>query len=164
MPIALRIPSLFLVALLIGGCSTFGHQARFPDARLPDTRRAPDVRRAGTAVHTRAARDADRYVQVLDRQLRLNRSQERRIHRLLTDRAYDRVARRSARDQARTYPFPRRVEDRHNRSWWRSTDRQIERLLDRRQKRIYRDIVRSFERAPQRGRGNNRGHLPGRGN
>lgn len=165
MQIALRTPLLFILALLLAGCSTFGHQTRYPDSRYPDTRRAPDIRRAGTAVHTRTARDAERYVQTLDRRLRLNQAQERRIHALLTERAYDRVARRNGRDQARYYPFPRRADDRHNRSWWKSTDRQIERVLNNQQRRVHRDLVRSYERGPQdRNRGHNRGrgHLPGR--
>lgn len=161
MSTALRISSLFLIALLLGGCMTFGHQSRYPDSRYPDSRRAPDVRRTSTAVHTRITRDAERYVQTMDRRLRLDRNQERRIRALLTDRAYERVARRNGRDQARYYPFPRRTDDRHNRSWWKSTDRQIERVLNNQQQRAHRDFVRSYERGRQdRNRG--RGHLPGR--
>lgn len=168
MSTALRTSSLFLLALLVAGCSTFGYPTRYPDSRYPDPRRAPDTRRAGAAVHVRVAQDADRYVQVLDRRVRMNQNQERRIHRLLTERAFERVARRSSRDQARYYPFPRRTDDRHNRSWWKSTDRQIERVLDRRQRRVHRDLVRSFERGGyrdrdgDRGRNRGRGHLPGR--
>ena len=168
---SLRILSLFLLAALVGGCTTFGYPSRYPDtrypdSRYPDTRRAPDARRAAAAVHARTARDAERYVEALDRRLRLNRRQERRIHRLLTDRAFDRVARHRGRDAARAYPFPRRVEDRHNRSWWRSTDRQVERHLNGHQRRAYRDYVRAYERGQRHDnrRGNrSRGHLPGRG-
>ena len=153
-------PLLFVLGfgLLAAGCMPLGISTRSSDSRYPDSRRAPS--RTEAAVYTRVANDAGRYVRDLDRALRLDRRQERRLHDLLTDRAYDRVRRTHARDRNRAYPFPRRAGDRFNRSWWRSTDRQVERVLDRRQQRIYRDLVRD-----DRGRGHRgRGHLPGRGN
>lgn len=137
---------------------------RYPDARrYPDTRRAPGTRGSRAAVYTRVAGDADRYVRTLDRQLRLDRQQERRIHNLLTDRAYDRVARKSSRDRERYYPFPRRAEDRRNSDWWRSTDRQIERVLNRRQRQAYRDVVRAQDRTRGSVRGQGHGQGKGRG-
>lgn len=159
-------PLLFVLGfgLLAAGCMPLGFPTRSSDSRYPDSRRAPS--RTEAAVYARVSNDADRYVRGLDRALRLDRRQERRLHDLLTDRAYDRVRRTHARDRNRAYPFPRRAGDRYNRSWWRSTDRQIERVLDRRQKRVHRDLVRGRDDRGHgnRGRGNRgRGHLPGRG-
>lgn len=143
-------------ATLTAGCMPLGTtrypDSRRPDARYPDTRRYPDAQRypdtrtAQRAIYTRAARDADRYVRALDREIGLDRRQERRIRDLLADRAYDRVARKARRDRDRYYPFPRRAADRRNRSWWSNTDRKIERLLDRRQRHAYRDVVRDHAR------------------
>lgn len=135
-----RRPILFLFALglVATGCvpiHSTQRSDRYP--RRPPTR----VERVAVdrAVRARIARDADRYVRRLDRVLRLNRRQEQRIHRLLAERAYDRVRRTRARNWERAYPFPR-SERRATRDWWAKTDRRIARVLNRRQRARYADL------------------------
>jgi hypothetical protein len=170
-PSSRSILSLLLVlgvSLIAAGCVPLGTQTTRNDSRYPDTRRAST--RAERVIHSRVSRDANRFVQSLDRVLRLNRRQEDRIARLLTDRAYDRVRRVRrvrSRDQNRAYPFPRRTAERAERStrdWWRDADKRIERELDRRQRRVYRDIIRAQERSTRRAdRDRHRGRRDDRG-
>jgi hypothetical protein len=109
------------------------------------------------AVRGQIARDADRYVRRLDRALRLDRRQERRIKQILSERTYDRVRRTRARDWERAYPFPR-SERRATRDWWDRTDRKIARVLDRRQRARYRALVYDrYDRRGHRPRGSVRG-------
>lgn len=158
--VRLRHLVLLLVAAgFAAGCAPLGATG-YPD-RYPDRRRAPEARypvptrppdprtsrRADPRAYVRANRDAARYVRQLDRHLRLDRRQERRIQRFLADRAYERVTRKARRDRERYYPFPRQARDRANESWWKKTDRRIERVLSRQQRRMYRDLVRDYRRS-----------------
>lgn len=139
---------LFAFGLLAAGClptNTVRHDRRVPEGRHASHR---TDRRANAQL----ARDARHHVRELDRVLRLDRRQERRIEHLLTDRASDRLRRTRARDWQRANPFPRRFDDRATRDWWHHTDKRIERELDRRQRRVYRDLVRYAEQRARRGR------------
>ena len=145
--------------LIASGCLPLGIEdprtdRRYPDSRYPDRypdSRYPDSRRTSRAervVYSRVSNDADRYVRSIDRALRLDRRQEQRIARLLSDRAFREVRSKRSRDVA--YPFPRRAADRATAKWWRDADRRIERELDRRQRRIYKDMTRQYERSARR--------------
>jgi len=98
-----------------------------------------------TAEYRSIRRDADRYADLLDRELRLSGRQERNIERLLIDRTRDLLRRTRRRDHYRVYPFPRR--DRRNSvgRWWDRTDRYIEQMLHPRQRNEYRRLVRAIE-------------------
>ena len=135
---------LFLLAVLavsVAGCSSIDdlyRQAeragsRTTDGRYSDSR---DLRR-----------DVDRYVRSVDRAVRLDRRQERRVFELLEDRAYRYASRgRYDRDRRAASPFPRTARpSRDAERFWRDADRRIERVLDRRQRDRYRDFTRRFE-------------------
>ncbi|MEM1044137.1 MAG: hypothetical protein AAGI91_16120 [Bacteroidota bacterium] len=134
---------LFLVfGLAAAGCVPGSATVRY-DHRGPAARHA--LPRAEHRARARVSRDARRHVRELDRVLRLDRRQERRIALLLTDRAVDRLRRTSPRNWSRANPFPRRYADRSTWAWWHRTDRRIERELDVRQRRLYREVVRRSE-------------------
>lgn len=159
---AYRRPVLFLFvfSLLSAGCVPIGttqRSERYP--RRPPARIEHGV--VDRAFRGRIARDADQYVRRLDRVLRLNRRQERRIHQILSDRAYDRIRRVRARDWERVYPFPR-SERRATRDWWEQTDRRIARVLNRRQRARYADLVIDrYDYRRNRPRGHQRGDWGG---
>jgi hypothetical protein len=88
--------------------------------------------RGARALERRLERDANRYANQLDRQLRLSNQQERRIERLLVNRGYDLVVRNGS----RAYPFPRADRGRLGR-WWYGTDEAIARHLNHRQRAAY---------------------------
>lgn len=151
---------VFMLSLLAAGCvplQTAQRHERYPRRPPPRAERVVVDR----AVRGQIARDATHYVRRLDRALRLNRRQERRIKQLLADRAYDRVRRTRARNWERAYPFPRteRSATRAIRDWWKKTDRQILRVLNRRQRTYYRDLVRNrYDHRRNRPRGHHRGN------
>ena len=130
---------LFALSLLAAGCVPLQptqRSERYPRRPPPRTERVAVDR----AVRGQIARDADRYVRSLDRALRLDRRQEQRIARILSERTYDLVRHTRARDWERAYPFPR-SERRATRDWWNRTDRRIARVLDRRQRARYEALV-----------------------
>ena len=152
-----RHPLLFLLTLgfVMAGCVPIHTTQR--DDRYP--RRPPariDNVVVDRAFRGRIAHDADRYVRRLDRMLRLNRRQEQRIHRILSERTYERVRRTRARDWERVYPFPR-SERRATRDWWVQTDRRIARVLNRRQRARYADLFYDRYDRRDRPRGHHRG-------
>lgn len=136
----MRLLVLFLLAGLAGGCATlddlYREVERYPDTVYGDRR---DDRRSDRAVR----RDVQNYVRAVDRAVRLDRSEERRLTDLLEDRTYrhlDRDDRRSA------YPFPRSSRaSRAVAGWWKGTDRAIERMLSRRQREEYRRFTRRYD-------------------
>ena len=145
---------LGLFAFSLSACTTLYDQyGRYPDRapRYPDRHpgpvydRGPDYRTTSQYRHIR--RDADRYADLLDRELRLSNRQERAIETILRRRAEDKLRRTHPRDHRHAYPFPR--DQRMSRSahtWWQNTDRQIERHLNRHQRAEYRYIARDLER------------------
>jgi hypothetical protein len=147
---------VFVLSLLAAGCIPIQSTQR--DDRYP--RRPPariDNVVVDRAFRGRIAHDAPRYGRRLDRVLRLNRRQEQRIHRILSERAYDRVRHARARDWERVYPFPR-SERRATRDWWIRTDRRIARELNRRQRARYADLFYDrYDRRRDRPRGHHRG-------
>lgn len=166
------------VAVGLSACSTldpfYTGRAPYPDARYPDNRRAPDYGRHDdyrrTSEYRQVRRDADRYTDFLDRELRLNGRQERAIETLLRRRAEDLLRRTHPRDHRYVYPFPRDGRNRAARSFWDRADRDINRILNRRQRDDYRYIARALDRGGERsyrrdrdrrGRGHDRGR--GRG-
>lgn len=88
--------------------------------------------RGARDLERRLERDAGRYANQLDRQLRLSKQQERRIERTLVNRGYDLVARNGS----RAYPFPRTDRGRLG-NWWSTTDRAVAQHLSREQQRAY---------------------------
>ena len=143
----MRLLSLALLAAGLAGCASIDDLYRDVE-RYPRewSRDLPDYRRGGDAVRVR--RDVNRYVRDVDRAVRLDRSQERRIADRLEDRAYRYLDRRDRRDDRdrRAYPFPRSQRaSREVRDWWRGVDRDVERELSRRQRDDYRRFVRRFD-------------------
>ncbi len=106
---------------------------------------------ANTRGYNNIRRDADRYAEFLDRELRLSSRQERDIERLLIDRAADLLRNTRPAYHSRVYPFPRDGRSSSARGWWDRTDRYIERMMSPRQRQEYRLIVRYLEHG-QRGR------------
>lgn len=92
----------------------------------------------------RLDRDVRRYVRTVDRQVRLDRRQERAVDRLLRDHSYRLLERTHPADRQYVYPFPRshyRTMNSAQREFWRDVDRRIERSLTRGQTRRYRNAV-----------------------
>ncbi len=142
--------------LLAAGCAPVGttvrHDRRAPAHRPSDR---PVSHRADRA-YGRLEHDARRHVRALDRALHLDRRQERRIERLLAERAADYLRRARPRDWDRANPFPRRYGERATRAWWHGTDRRIERELNPRQRHAYRSLVRRAEHRDRRRSRDNR--------
>ena len=125
-----------LLALGLTGCAYTvpATTQRDRGPRVP-TRVVHDRAERGPAsrqLERRLERDADRYTDALDRQLRLSKRQEQRIERTLVNRSYDLVVRNGA----RAYPFPRTERGRLG-GWWSETDRAITQHLSREQRRAY---------------------------
>lgn len=99
-----------------------------------------------TPEYRRIRRDANRYADLLDRELRLTGSQERNIERLLRDRARHLLRSTRPSRHYRVYPFPRNVRSRVVREWWNRTDQSIMRMLSHRQRAEYRRLTRSMDR------------------
>ena len=129
---------LFLLATLavsVAGCGSI--DSLYREAERAGSRAYGD--RYGTSRDVR--RGAERYVDQVDRAVRLDRRQERRVYDLLEDRAV-----RYARDRRSASPFPRRArQSRDADRFWRDADRRIERVLDRRQRDRYRRFTRQFD-------------------
>lgn len=126
---SLRLKALpiLAVAFLASGCATYGLENIY--------------RTTGSGGHRHQVdRDVDRYVAQVDRNIRLNRRDERAINRLLRDRTHQFIERMRPEDRRYAYPFPRRSERSMNRAeydFWRDADRAIERRLPRVQARRY---------------------------
>ncbi|MGB3542722.1 MAG: hypothetical protein WBA11_07360, partial [Rubrivirga sp.] len=126
-----------LVAL--SGCAGLGNYGnndyygndRYGNDRYEDGRYGNDRynNRGRSAFHRRVERDARRYVNDLDRYLRISNREERAIRDLLIDRTYRLLDQTNVRRHRDVYPFPRRGRAQR---WWAQTDRQVERILDRR--------------------------------
>lgn len=162
-PLALLLAFGFLAA----GCTTaYGAQHRRVAYRpaQPAVVHVEHTSHAATPEYRRIARDADRYADLLDRELRLSNRQERDIERLLIDRARDMLRNTSVRNHRRLYPFPRGTNSHAARTWWSRTDRSIERMLHPRQRSEYRSLARYLDRQDGRnGRYDDRGRGRGRG-
>ena len=135
-----RYAPLFFIATLglsIVGCAVYA---------ADDIARGP----SSDAHRYRVDRDVRRYVGMVDRQVRLDRRQERMVDRLLRDRSYRHLERTHPADRRYVYPFPRRDYRSMNsaqREFWRDVDRRIERSLTRGQARRYRNaVVRDYDR------------------
>lgn len=135
-----RNAPLFFIATLglsIAGCAVYA---------ADDIIRGP----SSDAHRYRVDRDVSRYVGMVDRQVRLDRRQERAINRLLRDHSYRLLERTHPSDRRYVYPFPRRNYRSMNaaqREFWRDVDRRVERSLTQRQARRYRRaIVRADDR------------------
>ncbi|MDX1420122.1 MAG: hypothetical protein R3181_09155 [Rubricoccaceae bacterium] len=150
-----RWSPLALLALAFGlsACSTLGYPGGYPypGDRYPDGRHGPVYDRHGDVYRTpeyrSVGRDADRYTDLLDRELGLNGGQENTIERILERRAEDLLRRTPPRDHRYVYPFPRGTRlSATARRWWDDADREINRYLDYRQRDEYRYIARDLER------------------
>ena len=113
--------------------------------------------RSARQLERRLERDASRYANQLDHQLRLSKQQERRIERLLVNRGFDLVVRGGS----RAYPFPRTDRGRLG-TWWNATDRAVAQHLSRRQQAAYYGGY-SLRNARQGHGHRGRGHHKGRG-
>lgn len=141
--------SVVAVALLASGCTAYTYSDIF-DAAVYGPHRSRNYDR----VHD----DARRHVRYLDRELRLDRRQAERIHRILVDRTYRLLDQTRPRDHRYVYPFPRRFDRDQpsvTRRWWARTDRSVASVLSRRQKEWYREMVRDGDR--RRGKHGRRG-------
>src|SRR5690606_25588092 len=133
-------------------CTTLGLPGGgypYPDGRYPDNR-YPDGRYGDyrqTAEYRNIGREADRYTNLLDRELGLNGGQEITIERILENRAADLLRRTPPQDHRYVFPFPRDQRlSASARRWWDSTDREINRHLSSRQRDVYRYIPSDLER------------------
>lgn len=122
------LSALFVVLVLASGCATYVYERGYDSDYY----------------YRRIEPDAVRYVQMLDRDLQLDRDQARRIERLLQSRARHLLDHTPVHAHGRVYPFPR--ERRHHRravrSWWRDADRHIGRVLSARQADRYYELLR----------------------
>lgn len=128
-----------LAPALVGCAATDPLWGRSLPVPYPGDNRRPDYDdRYGYAA--RVDRDADAYVDDLDRQLGLSGMQEMAARRIVRDRARDLLRRTSAYEHHRIYPFPRGAnwDASEVRRFWEDTDRQIERVLNARQRDEYR--------------------------
>ena len=167
----LSLLSFGLVALVaLSGCSVVDAQ-RYPTPHRGGTVYRPADHRPAdyradrynverSAEWRRVRRDVREYVRFLDRQLRLDRRQERRINETLENRTYRLLRQHRGRYAREVYPFPRRFRhdrnaDRRVERFWRDADRRVERVLDREQRREHRYLTET------RGR-SNRGRSPRR--
>lgn len=138
----MRFLVLLLLAGLVAGCATlddlYREAERYPDDVYRDSR-YPDRN------DNEVRRDVQRYVRDVDRAVRLDSRQERRLEDLLEDRTY-RLLERDRYDRRSVYPLPRsRRPSREVERWWRDADRAIERTLSRRQRDEYRRFVRRYD-------------------
>ena len=136
-----------LAAPLLAGCVGVDQLYRDVERRLPDW--LPDTR-TGRYDAADVRRDVDRYVDDVDRAVRLDRRQADDVARLLEDRTYDLLERGRRDDRygdryGADYPFPRARASRDLDRWWDDADRAIERVLDGRQRDAYRRFVRDLE-------------------
>ena len=125
--------------VLLTGCASYGYGPYGRTGDYGDYRRAPDYdgRYGRTSDYRRnVERDANAYVNDLDRYLRISNREERAIRDLLVRRTYQLLDQTSYGRQGGVYPFPRRAG--RARSWWSQVDRDIERILDRRYHEPYR--------------------------
>jgi hypothetical protein len=143
---------LAFLAVGLSACTTLGlpgsypggypEGGRYPDpgyGRYEDYRNTPEYRSAG--------RDADRYADLLDRELGLDGRQERDVEILLEQRVEGLLRNTHPRDHRYVYPFPRDQRlSATARRWWDDTDRTLNRYLDARQRDEYRYIARDLER------------------
>lgn len=121
------LPLLLVAMLVLSGCAVYG-------ADIMHRRPAPE--RAAGPSPNRVERDVRAYVRHLDRELKLNRRQERSIERVLLDRTDHLMRTTRAPERNRVYPFPRRYDEYSNRGtmrFWQLADRDVERVLTRRQ-------------------------------
>lgn len=136
----MRALSLLVLAAALGGCASV--EDLYRQAERQSGRWFPDTRHADASEVRRDVRD---YVRDVDRAVRLDDRQVRRIEDRLEARTYDlltnrRYGRRSA------YPFPRgQAASREVEDWWRATDRLVERELGDRQRRDYRRFVDRYD-------------------
>lgn len=151
--------SLILLALAASLTGCVGLEELYRQGeRLPSERRSGDRGYDNRGYDGRGdTRGADRYLNDLDRAVRLDRRQEERVRELL----YDRVYRFEDRSRGGRYesPFPRRARpSREVDRFWRDTDRAIERQLNRGQRRDYERFTdryrRDRDRRDDRGRRN----------
>ena len=147
-------PLAFLaISLFVAGCAGYTYEAGVAYQTVHHTPRYE------SRLYHRVDQDARRYTRHLDHYLHLSRRQERRIYRLLKDRAYALLDRTPRAEHYRIYPFPREYghsTHRITRRWWHETDRRIEGQLKRRQVREYRALTHrdyyddGYDRRPKR--------------
>lgn len=129
------LPALLIGFVFVSGCAAYAGEVIYRDQR---PHRAP-------AAHAPSPRQIDRdaqaYVQHLDRHLRLNRRQRADMRRILTDRTHHLMRSTRANQRARVYPFPREYDRSPNRTvtrFWVNADRDLERLMSRQQREEFR--------------------------
>ena len=136
------------VGLLLTGCGTAFGASYQTGPHLEVIRPAGGPHYSDTPEYRRIRRDADRYADLLDRELRLGSRQERDIERLLIDRARDLLRHTPPRYHRSVYPFPRSQRTSTVRQWWNRTDDLIMRYLDYYQRDRYRALTYSMDRGP----------------
>lgn len=136
----MRVLSLLVLAAVLGGCASV--EDLYRQAERQSGRWFPDSRRADAS---EVRRDVRTYVRDVDRAVRLDDRQVRRIEDRLEDRTYDLLTNRRY-NRRSAYPFPRgRAASREVDDWWRATDRVIERELSDRQRRDYRRFAERYD-------------------
>lgn len=129
---------LLMAPLFLTGCAGYAYQTGVAFETVHH--QTPRTSR----FYNRVDQDARGYVRYLDRYLRLNKHQERRINQVLQNRTYDLLDRTRIAEHRAVYPFPRHDGPRAPRitqRWWQQTDNRIESVLNRRQRREYRSLV-----------------------
>ncbi len=120
-------PVLLVALLMVSGCAAYGADILY---------RTPTPDRSSGPSPNRVERDVRSYVKHLDRELKLNRRQERAIERALLGRTDHLMRTTRGGERSRVYPFPRRYDQYPNRAtmrFWQLADRDIEQSLSRRQ-------------------------------
>ena len=142
---ALRSATLIGLAVSVVGCGSI--DSLYREAERAGNRAYNDRYGDRSSTSRDVRRGAERYVDRVDRAVRLDRRQERRVYDLLEDRAVRYASRgRYDRDRSGASPFPRRArQSRDADRFWRDADRRIERVLDRRQRDRYRRFTRQFD-------------------
>jgi hypothetical protein len=128
-------PVLLIGLVFLSGCAAYAGEILHRD-RMPQ--RAP----ASYSPSSRQIdRDAQAYVQHLDRHLRLNRRQRSDMRRMLNDRTHHLMRSTRPHHRAQVYPFPReydRAPNRTIRRFWVNADRELERMMTRHQRDEFR--------------------------
>lgn len=134
------------IFLPVTGCvSALGTSYR-SGAHVGPVRTASYGHSTSSPEYRRIRRDADRYTDLLDHELRLSSRQERDIEHMLIDRARDLLRHTHARYHRTVYPFPRAMRNQTTRRWWDRTDRSIVRMLSPHQRSRYRSLTLSMDR------------------
>jgi hypothetical protein len=129
------LPALLIGIVFMSGCAAYAGEVVYRD-------RGPQRTPASYSPTPRQIdRDAQAYVQHLDRHLRLDRRQRADMRQVLADRTHHLMRNTRPNQRGQVYPFPREYDRRMNssvRRFWVNADRDLERMMSRQQREEFR--------------------------